>query len=93
MKVIAYDPNLSVDMAWRLDGRKISRVDDIRQIAQMSDYISIHVPFIKGVTENLIGDEFFMHMKVNESPYGDKRHNLQLQLNLQPILCVYKNFL
>ena len=65
MNVVAYDPAVSVEMAWKIDGKAVKRVDDIREIATASDYISVHVPFIEGVTENLISDEFFMHMKVS----------------------------
>lgn len=60
----SYDPAVSVEMAWKIDGKSVKRVDNIRSIASVADYVSIHVPFIEGVTENLISDDFFMHMKV-----------------------------
>ena len=64
MNVVCHDPHVSADVAWQIDGKHIQRVDSVREIAQRSDYVSIHVPFIAGVTENLIGDDFFLHMKV-----------------------------
>ncbi len=60
---IRYDPAVSVEMAWKIDGKKVRRVDNIRSIAANADYISLHVPFVKGKTENLISDDFLLHMK------------------------------
>ena len=53
-------PTLSVRHA----GKSVKRVDNLRTLAAASDYVTLHLPFIPGVTENLISDDFFMHMKV-----------------------------
>ena len=54
MKVVGYDPVLSLEAAWRLPGDKMSRADDLDELFEQSDYITIHVPYIKGVTHHLI---------------------------------------
>lgn len=43
MKVLGYDPYMSVNSAWRLS-RKIEHITDINQIYAECDYISVHVP-------------------------------------------------
>ena len=63
MTVLCFDPHITPDIAWRIDGSKIKRVENLRDLAAASDYVSLHVPFIAGVTENLIKDDFFLHMK------------------------------
>lgn len=44
MKVIGYDPFMSVEAAWRLS-REVERADDISEIFRNCDYISINVPY------------------------------------------------
>ena len=65
MNVIGYDPGLSVDAAWKLPGNTIARASSVEQVAQQSDYISLHVPFIPGVTENLIDENIIAKMRKN----------------------------
>ncbi|MDP4118074.1 MAG: 3-phosphoglycerate dehydrogenase family protein [Bacillota bacterium] len=43
MKVIGYDPYLSVDAAWAIN-KNIKKSNDINQIFAVSDYISLHLP-------------------------------------------------
>ena len=43
MKVLGYDPYISVNSAWRLS-RKIIHVEDIQSIFTECDYITLHVP-------------------------------------------------
>ena len=54
MNVIGYDPVLSLEAAWRLPGDKMSRADDLDELFALADYITIHVPYIKGATHHLI---------------------------------------
>ena len=68
LMLCSYDPAVSVEMAWKIDGKSVKRVDNIRSVASVADYVSVHVPFIEGVTENLISEDFFMHMKVRTLP-------------------------
>uniref|UniRef100_A0A7S3F6X0 phosphoglycerate dehydrogenase n=1 Tax=Prasinoderma singulare TaxID=676789 RepID=A0A7S3F6X0_9VIRI len=57
MNVIGYDPVLSVDAAMRLPGDRMTRVTDLKELYAGSDYISLHVPYIPGVTHHLIDAE------------------------------------
>ena len=63
MKVVGYDPELTIKNALLLDGNKFTHVDNIETCVGVSDYISLHVPVIKGVTDNLINNEVFTSMK------------------------------
>ena len=65
MKVIGYDPALSVDAAWSLDGGKVKRYTDIDSVVAGADYVSLHLPVIKGVTEGIIGPDLIAQMRPN----------------------------
>ncbi len=70
MKVLGYDPFLSVDAAWRLS-RKVLHTESLDEIYESSDYISINVPFTDS-THNMLNAEAFAKMKdgvriINES--------------------------
>ncbi len=43
MRVVGYDPDLSVDAAWRLPS-EIQRMEDSRSLFSQSDYVTVHVP-------------------------------------------------
>ena len=43
MKVLGYDPFLSVAAAWRISNA-VNRVEDLSSLCKQSDYVSIHVP-------------------------------------------------
>ncbi|MBQ3053690.1 MAG: phosphoglycerate dehydrogenase [Clostridia bacterium] len=43
MKVIGYDPFLSVEAAWSIDSR-IKKSDDINKVFAVSDYVTLHLP-------------------------------------------------
>ena len=55
MKIIGYDPHISVDAAWRLP-KEVEKAETIAQLLNNSDYISLHVPLIDS-TKNLISKE------------------------------------
>ena len=63
MEVLGYDPELTVESALNLDGNKIKRVNDIENCIESSDYISLHIPVIKGITENIINKKIIDIMK------------------------------
>ena len=70
MKVIGYDPFMSVDAAWRLS-RNVERAEDISEIFFNCDYISINVPYNEH-THHLLNEKAFSVMKdgvriINES--------------------------
>jgi len=62
MKVIGYDPQLSVEAAWKLPGTEMERVLKIDALLQESDYISLNVPYMPA-THHLIGKEALKIMK------------------------------
>lgn len=61
MKVVGYDPYLSVNSALLLDS-SVKIVTDINDIYKVSDYISIHVPYTPD-TKNTIDTEQIAMMK------------------------------
>ena len=70
MKVLGYDPFMSVDAAWRLS-RNVERADDIGEIFRACDYISINIPYNEQ-THHLLDKKAFASMKdgvriINES--------------------------
>jgi D-3-phosphoglycerate dehydrogenase len=55
MKVIGYDPALSVDAAWRLSNA-VTRMENLQSLLARSDFVSLHVPAIEA-TRHLVDDE------------------------------------
>ena len=55
MKVLGYDPALSVEAAWRLS-RDIERMDNMQSLLSKSDIITLHLPVLEA-TRNLINKE------------------------------------
>ena len=55
MKVIGYDPALSVEAAWQLSS-KISRAENLNSLLARADYVTLHVPAIKP-TIGMINEE------------------------------------
>lgn len=61
MKVIGYDPKLSVEAAWRLSSEVI-KADNLNTLLARSDYVSLHVPAVKA-TLGFINQEAFKALK------------------------------
>ena len=61
MEVVGYDPDLTVDAAWRLPStvRKATSVDDL---VKRADFVSLHVPLVDS-TRDLINGERIKLMK------------------------------
>lgn len=57
MKVIGYDPYLSVDAAWRLSSH-IEKANEINEVYEKADYITIHVPLTPETKGSLNSDTF-----------------------------------
>lgn len=62
-----YDPVLSLEAAWRLPGAQMTRADQLEDLLEASDYVSIHVPYIPGKTSGLINRERLANMKPDVS--------------------------
>ena len=52
MKLIGYDPYISIEGAWRLP-REVEKAETMETLLQQSDYVSLHVPLVED-TKNLI---------------------------------------
>ncbi len=61
MDVYGYDPYISIDAAWSLS-RSIHHIQDLDQIYQTCDYITIHVP-LNDSTRGMIGRDAIALMK------------------------------
>ncbi|SHK49826.1 D-3-phosphoglycerate dehydrogenase [Clostridium cavendishii DSM 21758] len=61
MKVYAYDPYISVDVAWNLS-RDIKHIQNIEDIYRECDYITVHVPLLDS-TREMLNKETFNIMK------------------------------
>lgn len=54
MKVVGFDPVLSLDAAWKLPGDRMTRAESLEDLLRASDYITVHVPYIKNATHHLL---------------------------------------
>ncbi len=61
MKVLGYDPEITVDAAWRLSS-EVKRVLSVDELIKHSDFITLHVPLIDA-TRHLINAERIGVMK------------------------------
>ena len=69
MKLIGYDPYISIDSAWRLP-KEVQKANSLEELVATSDFISIHVPLVDS-TKDLISRDLFKHFKM-----GSKLINL-----------------
>ncbi len=61
MEVVGYDPFLSVDGAWML-AKEIRRADQLNEIFEQSDYISLNIPYTED-THHMLDEAAFARMK------------------------------
>ncbi len=61
MKVLGYDPFISVDSAWGLS-RSVTRATSLEALLSESDYISVHVP-LNEKTKNMFNEKTFASIK------------------------------
>lgn len=61
MKVVGYDPALSVEAAWRLPNR-VERMENLHSLIARADYISLHVPALEA-TKGLINQDVLQSVK------------------------------
>ncbi len=55
MKVLGFDPALSIDAAWRLSN-EVTRMENLPSLLARSDYISLHVPAMDATRHMLNAD-------------------------------------
>ena len=61
MKVIGYDPAISIDAAWRLP-REVKKMDNLVALFAKADYITLHLPVLDA-TRGLVNRELLAHCK------------------------------
>ncbi len=61
MKVMGFDPFISVDAAWHLS-HNVQRAESLERLLYKSDYISLHLP-LNGDTKGMIGEQRIKLMK------------------------------
>jgi len=61
MKVVGYDPALSVEAAWRLSS-DIQRMENLASILSKSDFITLHLPVLEA-TRHLINKDSLSNVK------------------------------
>ncbi len=61
MKVIGYDPKLSVEAAWQLSS-EVTRAANLNSLLARSDYVTLHVPMFEA-TRGLMNDDAFSAIK------------------------------
>ena len=55
MKVVGFDPALSIDAAWRLSNA-VTRMENLQSLMARSDYVSVHVPAMDA-THHMVNTE------------------------------------
>ncbi len=61
LKVLGYDPGLSVEQAWRLSNQ-VERIEDLPSLLSKSDFITLHLPMLES-TKYMINKESLQNVK------------------------------
>ena len=61
MKVMGYDPNITVDAAWNLSS-EVKRAESLEDLLRNSEFVTLHVPLLD-TTRRLINHELVQYMK------------------------------
>ncbi len=61
MKVVGFDPAISVEAAWRLSSR-VEKMDNLQSLLARADFVTLHVPAIEA-THHMINAEALGHMR------------------------------
>jgi D-3-phosphoglycerate dehydrogenase len=61
MKVIGFDPEITVDAAWRLPS-SVRKSNSIEELLKQSDFVTLHVPLV-ALTRHLLDDKRLAAMK------------------------------
>lgn len=62
MNVLGYDPYVSIETAWNISSH-VKRVNDLNDIFENSDYITIHVPLTEDTKDTFNADSFGLMKK------------------------------
>ena len=61
MKVVGFDPEITVDAAWRLPS-SVHKAQSVEELLKRSDFVTLHVPLLP-VTRHMIDEERIAAMK------------------------------
>ncbi len=61
MKVVGYDPEITVDNAWRLPSA-VRRAESIDEVLKAADFVTLHLPLVDA-TRNLIDAKRLAHVR------------------------------
>lgn len=61
MKVLGFDPALSVEAAWRLS-HQVERMENLQSLLAKSDFVSLHLPVLES-TRHMINDDTLASVK------------------------------
>ena len=61
MKLVGYDPYISIDSAWRLP-KEVQKANSLGELVGCSDFISLHVPLLDS-TKDLISKDLLKYFK------------------------------
>lgn len=61
MKVIGYDPAISIEAAWRLSS-DVEKMDNLPSVFSRADYVSLHLPVLD-VTRGLVNESLLANCK------------------------------
>ena len=75
MNIIGYDPNLTLQSALHLP-KNIEIADSITKVMELSDYITIHVPYNKDTTYHLLDNDSLSVMKQDATLLNFSRDEL-----------------
>jgi D-3-phosphoglycerate dehydrogenase / 2-oxoglutarate reductase len=74
MRVIGYDPFISVEAAWKLS-HDVAKAANLDALLAESDYVTVHVPFNKD-TKNMFNADRFSRMKKGARLFNFSRSGL-----------------
>lgn len=74
MKVIGYDPNITVESAWSLSA-EVKKANTLESLLRHSDFITAHVPLLES-TRHLINEKSISLMKQGVIVLNFSRHDI-----------------
>ncbi|MDD5018248.1 MAG: phosphoglycerate dehydrogenase [Eubacteriales bacterium] len=86
MRVIGYDPYISVESAWGLS-QDVGRAHNLEALLTESDYITLHVPLLDN-TKSFIGESEIAKMKKNVVLLNFARNGL---VDYEPLFAALEN--
>ncbi len=96
MKVIGFDPDITVDAAWRLPS-SVRKAATIEELLQQSDFVTLHVPLLPG-TRHMIDEKRLAVIKHGATLLNFARdalvdeHAVVAALRAQRIKCYVSDF-